>query len=246
MTVERLRREGTQLIDMTDIYGAPVQTNRQMFAYFNYLSDQFYAAEVRDRRIINATEGGILHGPRVTVMPLRQCIEEYMQQPLDVWGILQRAHAAGQQVDLPRAQREVEQMLSELRSAEESCARGVVFVERTIRAIQQADGSATSEAEIAEQFQRMTTLRDKLLRRQELARIVEMANHAGVFAFTQGVQQLSRAEAGEGHSGKLRACYHYHTLYASTGEAIARLIPLFEHCRDAVAARLAPREAVAV
>jgi hypothetical protein len=246
MTVDRLRQEGSQLIEMTDINGETVLTNRQMYAYFNYLSDQFYSAEVRGRRIINATEGGILHGPKVTVMPLQQVMDELMQERFDVWDRLGAAYAAGNPLNLPKVQSELADMLSELRAAQESCAKGVAFVEKTVKAIEAADGSATAKAELDEQFTRMTKLREKLLRRPALARIVEMANHSGIYAFTQGLQGRLKADAESGTPDMLRYCYHYHTLYSTTGAAIARLVPLFEHCRDALAQRLAQREAVAV
>jgi hypothetical protein len=240
MTVERLRREGSQLIEMTDIYGETVLTNRQMYAYFNYLTDQFYSPEVEGRRIINATEGGILHGPKVTVMPLRECIDTCMRTPVDVWGLLDAAYAAGNPLNLTRVQAELERMLSELRAAQETCAKGVTAVERTVKALEAAGESATDQAAAREQFARMTGLREKILRRPELGRIVEMANHAGIFAFTQGLQHAVKDERAAGSEpDMLRHCYHYHTLYATTEAAIGRLIPLFEHCRDALAARLA-------
>jgi hypothetical protein len=82
-----------------------------------------------------------------------------------------------------------------------------------------------------------------MLTDKELTRIVEMANHAGIFAFTQGLLELTRAASGSEERDYKRYCYHYHTLYASTQGAVDRLIPLFEHCYSALKQRSGSRAA---
>jgi hypothetical protein len=237
MTAEQLKLKGETLIEMTDIFGESVLTNRQMYAYFNYLSDQFLRPDARNRKIINATEGGILHGPQVTVMSLDEAISEYMQSPWDVMGQLASSHAIPDTYMADAALAETERMLGELRRAAESCHRGVEFVTRTIDALKSMDETASSQDRAELEFRRMCELRRKMLQDKQVMKIVEMANHSGIYSFTQGLLELQRAEKAGNDPDKLRHCYHHHTLYSSTGAAIERLIPLFEHCRDALIAQ---------
>jgi hypothetical protein len=235
MTTEELAEKGTTLIDMTDIYGETVQTNKQMFSYFNFLINRFNAGEAKDRMIINATEGGILKSPRVNVMTLREAIDNHMSKPHDIWGDLRRAHREGNPIQYTNLLNEMDSMLSSLRESQEACTRGVEAVARALEAIEAFDGSDESKREVERRYARVVNIRKDAGRNIEAAKIIEMANHSGVYAFAKGIRNLKRSvtEDEEKLEAIKSACYHHHTLYVSTGKAIERLIPPVEAARDA-------------
>jgi hypothetical protein len=245
MTVDELKTKGAVLIEMTDIYGQSVQTNRQMFAYYNFLKGRMVQPEVRGRRIINATEGGILQGENIMVMPFRQAIDEHMPEPLDAWGILARAHRGGNEINYPNLLLETDNVIATLRGAAESCQRGLDFVGRTLGAIQADDGSKSAKEDVIRCYNRMIALRNRITGNPEVSKMIEMANQTGVYCFARGVKSIKPGESGFDNEFLKRSCYHYHTLYLTTRDAVERLIPPFEAVRDAARQRV-EREPVLV
>jgi len=235
MTTDELAEKGTTLIDMTDIYGETVQTNKQMFSYYNFLINRFLAPEVADRRIINATEGGILKSPRVDVMTLREAIDNHMPGTHDIWGELRRAHEEGNPIQYPNLLTELDTMIASLRDSKEACVKGIEAVGRALEAIDAFDGSDSSKREVERRYARVVNIRRDAGRNMEAAKIIEMANHSGVYAFAKGIRNMKRnvTEDQEKLDAIKSACYHHHTLYASTGNAIDRLIPPIEAARSA-------------
>lgn len=245
LTTDELKREGTVLIDMVDIYGEPVKTNRQMYAYFNFLLNRFEDPEAAGRMIINATEGGILKSDRVTVMPFAETIERYMTQPSDIWGTLIQAHAQGNAINYTNLLLELDTLLSALREAHMNCLQAVHEIRQTLGAIQADDDSLPAKQEVLEHYNRVVRLRNQLVRNIEAGRMIEMSNHAGIYSFAQGVKRVEPDENGYNNEFIKRACYHYHTLYVTTRDGTARLIPLFEAARAAAKER-AQQERVTV
>lgn len=237
LTVEELTRAGTTLIDMTDIYGETVKTNKQMFSYFNFLKNRFEAQEVSDRTIINATEGGILQSSRVVVMSLQDVIAQHMTERFDIRGLLDSAHAAGDSVNHANLQAELSKLIVDLRAAHEACDRGVTIVGRALEALAADDESPNSRREIVRQYNRVVSLRKQIVGNPEAGKIIEMANQAGIYAFARGVKALKPGEAGPDNDFIRSSLYHYHTLYVSTREAIERLIPPIEAAREAARSR---------
>jgi len=238
MTVEELQKKGTALIEMTDIYGQPVQTNRQMFAYFNFLRNRMADPDVRGRLIINATEGGILQGPHITVMPLREAIDSHMREAFDVRGMLAEAHHQGNETNYANLLIETDRVISALRSALEYCRQGLNSVERTLEAIAADDGSAAAKSEVITHYNRMLAARKHTSSNPEVSKMIEMANQTGMYCFARGVKTTKPGEDGYSNEFLKRSCYHYHTLYVSTRDAVERLIPPFESVRDAARERV--------
>jgi hypothetical protein len=222
---------------MVDIYGNTVQTNKQMFSYFNFLKNRFQAEEVRGRTIINATEGGILQSPRVTVMTLREAIDQYMSSPLGVMQILDEAHGRGDVVNHANLEAELSKLIADLRAAHEGCLRGVSAVARALEALEADDETPAIRREIVRQYNRVVSIRKQVVGNPEAGKIIEMANQAGIYAFARGVKAIRPGEAGPDNEFIRSSLYHYHTLYVSTQEAIERLIPPIEAAREAARVR---------
>lgn len=73
-----------------DLFGRPVQTTENLLAYRDSLLRQVSAE--RRRRFINATEGGILHGPGIEVLTLRDALLKSCTSRVDVGSRLARLH----------------------------------------------------------------------------------------------------------------------------------------------------------
>jgi len=238
MTVEALARQGTSLIDMKDIYGETVKTNKQMYSYYNFLKNRFEAPEVRDRTIVNATEGGILTSPRVKVLTLRETIDLYITQRVDVSAVLASAYERGNPINYANLIAELDNLIADLRDSEEACTRGVETVGKALVAIEQDDGSATAKREVVRHYNRAATLRRQTVKNQEAGKIIEMANQSGIYSFAKGVKALKPEEQGQLSPEFLKSSlYHYHTLFVSTRDAIERLIPPLEAARESVRER---------
>ena len=238
MTVAQLQREGTLLIDMVDIFGQPIKTNRQMYSYYNFLLNRFKAPEVRERTLINATEGGILQSDEIRPMPLAEVMEQYMTEHFDVLAMLHEAHASGNDIDYGTLMHELDGLLAHFRLAIENCRKGVTAVERTLKALEKDDDSVSAKKEVVEQYNRLVALRKEVFIHPEMSKMVEMSNQAGIYAFAQGVRSTPLPEEGVTNEYIKSACYHYHTLYQTTKEAAANLLPLFEAARDAARERM--------
>ncbi|MBN2083099.1 motility associated factor glycosyltransferase family protein [bacterium] len=240
LTVEELQERGTQLIEMTDIYGEPVQTNKQMYSYYNFLINRFKAAEVKGRRIINATEGGILKSPQVEVMTLQETVDKYITDSFDVRGLLDDAYRQGNSVNYTNLLLELDSLIAELRLSHEACQKGISFVGKALGAMENEEETLSSKKEIVAAYNRVVSQRKQTIRNQEVGKIVEMANQSGIYSFARGVKNLQLKYKGtEDYPTDFikSSLYHYHTLYVSTRDAIERLIPPIEAAREAAKAR---------
>jgi hypothetical protein len=246
MTVAELARVGTAFIEMTDIHGQPVQTNRQMYSYYNFLKNRFEAPEVRERTIINATEGGILKSPRVAVLSLAEAIAQHMTEGFDVWQTLDNSYKQGNEIKYANLLIELDTLISHLRAALEACHRGISAVRKTLAAVEACDGSPARMQDMVRRYNRVVAIRKQVVSNAETAKIIEMANQAGIYAFARGVKS-TKLEDHQDESEEFikRACYHYHTLYLTTQQAIERLIPPIEAAREASRVR-APKDRQAV
>lgn len=232
MTTKRFEETGTRLIDMTDIYGNPIKTNRQMYAYFNFLINRFMSPEVADRTIVNATEGGILKSDKVEILTLQETIDKYMQDSHDIYGILEEALGMGNDINYPNLFIELDLLIADMRNALDNTNRGINAVKHTLEAIGTDDESTSARKEIVARYNKMIAMRKNIARTDEGGKIIEMANQAGIYSFAQGTKKIEFEDAEEITNEMLKkACYHFHTLYKSSHDAVERLIPLFETAR---------------
>jgi hypothetical protein len=209
-----------------------------MYAYLGFLKGRFDDPEVASRKLINATEGGILMHHRMDVMPLADAIEQHMGEKFDPWGILARCHAEGNPVNYSNLLSEFDGLLAALRQSLEYVRRGEELVGRTLSAIEVEDGSALARREVVEQYNRMILMKKFITHHEEAGKMIELANQSGIFSFAKGVKNVKHDPSGENTNEFLkRSCYHYHTLYVSSRQAIERMIPLFEAAREAAKVR---------
>jgi len=240
LTVDELKEKGTQMIEMTDIYGEPVSTNKQMYSYYNFLLNRFKATEVAGRKIINATEGGILKSPQVEVLTLQETIDNYITASFDVRGLLDKAYQQGNPINYTNLLLELDSLIAELRLSHEACEKGISFVGKALGCMENEEESVTSKKELVAAYNRVVSQRKQTIRNQEVGKIVEMANQSGIYSFARGVKNLQlKYKSVEDYPTDFikSSLYHYHTLFVSTRDAIERLIPPIESTREAAKLR---------
>jgi len=236
-TVEELREKGIYLIEKTDIYGKKVYTNKQMYSYCNYFHARFAEPEARRRRIINATEGGILK-EGVQIMSFREAVSQYMVEPQPISALLEAAWLERPQVNLKYVEHETSAVLAELRELGELCRRGMLTSTKCVKAAQVAKerGTALSELhELNEFVQRLPKLHSSMSRLSRVIPFIQVANQTGLLAFKRRSSELATVEPSLELVIDLST--NYHTLFATCMEVASRLTPLFERARDSVLER---------
>ncbi len=79
--------EARELVEAPDVNGDAVRTSPHLVAFRNWLVEQ--TDRQGDRRFVNATEGGILHGGLIATLPLRAAIDRFCgtARSLDLQGL---------------------------------------------------------------------------------------------------------------------------------------------------------------
>jgi hypothetical protein len=90
---EELMMQGHPAVRATDVNGEPVSTQGRLIAFRDWIVEQ--TTVTRNRRFINATGGGILHGPRIEQMRLELALGLHAGPRLDARSILAAAHRKG-------------------------------------------------------------------------------------------------------------------------------------------------------
>lgn len=237
-TVEELREKGIYLIEKADIYGNTVYTNKQMYSYCNYFHARFAEPEARKRRLINATEGGILKDG-VQIMTFREAIDRHMVKPQPVAELLEETWQERPQTNLKYVEHETSAVLAELREFGELCRKGMLVSTKCVKAAQVAKerGSELSELrELNEYVRRLPKLHSALSRLGRIIPFVQVANQTGLLAFKRRSAELTVREPSLELVIDLST--NYHTLFTTCMEVASRLTPLFERARDSVLDRM--------
>ena len=105
------KRKASDLIMVEDIYGKEVPTRGDMYAYLIYFERMISMTSVK---CIDATEGGArIKGAEV--MSLREVIDNYCQERIEVKDILKQAAKEKEEVMLEKLEEEIEKVIIKLR-----------------------------------------------------------------------------------------------------------------------------------
>jgi hypothetical protein len=77
-------------LEEPDINGAPTRTAAHLVTFRNWLVEQI--GREKGRTIVNATEGGILHGPGVPQRPLSDVVASFTRQPVSLRSVVRSRH----------------------------------------------------------------------------------------------------------------------------------------------------------
>jgi hypothetical protein len=90
---EELMMGAHPIVRATDINGEPLNTHGRLIAFRDWIVEQ--TTITHDRRFINATGGGILHGPRIEQMSLELALGTHAGSRFDVRATLAAAYRRG-------------------------------------------------------------------------------------------------------------------------------------------------------
>lgn len=108
------------MFPVDDIYGNTVYTNANFFSAAQWLDDE----AIRDRHVdvINATEGGILKGPRIRILPLEEVSASFCTRGHSIREVLSERYTQKDATDFPKLKRFLENELKGLEKLNQSAS----------------------------------------------------------------------------------------------------------------------------
>ena len=127
------KRKASDLIMVEDIYGKEVPTRGDMYAYLIYFERMISMTRAK---CIDATEGGArIKGTEV--MSLREVIDGYCREPIEVREILEQAAKEKEEVSLGKLKEEIEKVITELKEVHFYAGCGQEVIKEISREIKQ-------------------------------------------------------------------------------------------------------------
>jgi len=120
--IDEMKAAGKHLVEVTDIHGETVTTNRQMYAYHRWFVNQI--ANTRDRTVVNATEGGILK-EGVEIMTLAEAAEKFLTDKLPIDEIIAAAREEKPKIRLKHFLKDVNSVCRGLKRIKGKCQKGM-------------------------------------------------------------------------------------------------------------------------
>ena len=115
-------RAGNRPQSFTDIYGSPIETTRSLIAYRDWIVKLI--GDHPERRFINSTEGGILHGP-VELLPFCETLARDCSCNLNLRSRISAIHAEARESAAPDIAKNLAPFLRELKSLQNTVRRGL-------------------------------------------------------------------------------------------------------------------------
>ncbi|MEP0814739.1 MAG: motility associated factor glycosyltransferase family protein [bacterium] len=238
MTVEAERARNTRLIACKDINGEEVFTNRQMFAYCDFLLNRFL--EPHGRRIVNATEGGILHGNGIEITTFAGAIEKYCTSHHGVRARLDAAYAKGNGFRLGYLLREMDRLIGELRRMIRAGRKGYALSNKLSALLETEDHD---KALVRDIYNRMVRLRKEIDSLAEAKPFIEMVNQSGLYLYFTRLRDMVLDERGVDKDAMLKMNEAFNALFSTCLATSAQLLPLFESAREDMNALYESRDA---
>jgi len=216
------RLNDNRLMTLTDIYGQPVQTNRQMFAYHRWFVREI-AQTSPDITVINATGGGILK-EGVQIRDFSDVASEYCTHPLDIWERLAAARQEPQTRDLPRFMASLDQLQADFESLDREARQAFNDLTEWYRTMHSL--GRLPEGLAAERLHAADAMRKRLFQHGFATTLLEMANQTGIKSFLNAQAALGGKQAN--FNVYMEALEAYLKLYASVVQAMMRLRPALQ------------------
>ncbi len=216
LSVEAYERIHTTY-SMTDIYGDPVKTNRQMFAYKEWFRSEFARTPVT---VINATEGGILKD-NCRVMPLKEAADSFLVERFDAMSVIRERGAHFEGYDLASLHQAMLDDVSSVKRCIEICDKGTARIREVVQAIEKME--RLSQVWCAEIIAELDSLRFQMMKEPSMKEFLETANQTGVLNF----HRAYRAVNGKPFSRIVfrEALDLFTNLFMSTGRTARGVLP---------------------
>ncbi len=176
MSVDAYERQH-KTYSQTDIYGNPVKTNRQMFAYKEWFRVEFTRT---DARVINATEGGILR-ENCEIMPLREAAKNIPGETFDAMRIIRESGSSFEGYDIRPLLKGMFENIASMDRCKKLCDRGIARIRDTVNAIEKMEN--LPQIWCAEIIAELDSFRFQLMKESAMSDFIETANQTGVLNF---------------------------------------------------------------
>jgi hypothetical protein len=214
---------------LNDIYGQPVKTNRQMFAYKEWFHTEFRYTEAK---VVNATEGGILTD-RCEIMPLSDAINKYTGEPFEIMGKIRTAASEFDSYDLAPLSKGLTDIIDSMNRAIEYCTKGTGRVGEVVNAIQDMDKLPPLWCQ--DVITELDGYRFKLRDEAATKAFIESANQTGVLVFQRAYKSINGKEFSR--VVFTQALDLFADLFVSCGRTARALLPFFLSAATSVADR---------
>ncbi len=170
---------------LEDIYGNPVKTNRQMFAYKEWFRVEFARSSAR---VINATEGGILK-ENCEIMTLEEAAGQCLGEPFDAMRLIESAKTGFDGYDLEPLREGLRENIESIRRCVQICEEGLEKVKEGALAMERMD--RLSPVWCARLVNDLDALRFRLMSEPALNDFLSTANQTGVLNFKRAYAELN-------------------------------------------------------
>jgi hypothetical protein len=204
---------------LADIYGQPVKTNRQMFAYKEWFRTEFSRTKVR---VINCTEGGILK-ENCEIMPFREAASSVLAEKFDAMEIIRQSKSRFEKYDIQPLLKGLFENIASIKRCIDICEKGIKEIRNAMVSAEKMD--TISQLWGAEVIKELDQLRFQLLQEQALKDFLETANQTGVLNFKRAYKKLNQKQFSR---VVFREAMDLFTdLFMSTGRVARGVLPFF-------------------
>jgi len=212
--------------EMEDIYGNPVKTNRQMFAYLNWFN---YEISRTQAKVVNATEGGILK-QGVEVLALKETAEKYVTGDFDVTGMIHSARDEFEAYNLPLLKAHISSALESFGRINNVCNKNLELLKDTMLKLQGFQKYPPSLCQ--DVLNTLDADRLRIAGEPGMKDFIEFANQTGMFNF---VKKFNKIQGSKFTTHVMDESIDLYTnLYQSTRRTIGKVRPFFEQALKVV------------
>ncbi|MBW7995108.1 MAG: motility associated factor glycosyltransferase family protein [Candidatus Glassbacteria bacterium] len=210
-------------LDVTDVFGRPQRTSKQLEAYRHYFEKEIFSATAR---VINATEGGAGFS-EVENLPLEHVLWKYASSRRDVRKVIGKAHQARSQSEIDKLFDYLRQTTGELDSLQQLCNRGF----ESARVLHQGK-SENRQAEYAA----LEEAYEQVYQFENIREMLENANQGGILTYQRGAEKLKGRELDDGLISE--ASQLYGSFFISCYQTVGLLRKKFEQASLSLGRRL--------
>jgi hypothetical protein len=217
------RMTNENALDVTDLFGRPQRTSKQLEAYRHYFEREISATTAK---VINASEGGAGF-TGVENLPLEHVLWKYAPVRRNIRQMIQKARQ-------PRSRKEINSLFdylqgtsTELDNLQQTCNKGFESAQMLHQ------GKVENRHE---EYARLEEIYEQLYAYHNVREMLENANQGGVLTYQRGVEKLKGREVNDELIAE--ACQLYGAFFISSFQTAAMLRKKFEQASFSLGHRL--------
>lgn len=175
----RMSRENA--LDVTDVFGRPQRTSKQLEAYRNYFEREISSTQAR---VINASEGGAGFSG-VENIPLEHVLWKYASAHRDVRGVIEKAHQGRTRREINKLFDSLHKTATEFESLQQLCNRGF----ESARLLHQGRCEDSQK-----EYAALEQVYEQVYEFENIREMLENANQGGILTYQRGAEKLKGRE----------------------------------------------------